>query len=381
MEVVYQGFDGLDFSLQGQISPALEQELEAAKLEAKKQHGAVVLDWKGAKLHVKDSGARGGYSYLVSTGDFGATWFFKKPNVRDPWGVRVSCNSFLLATYGFAEARNKIYELLDLLEVKLKSRGESIGRIDYAVDILAPEFELVPERFVMHSNANRADHWEPLEISTNGKSGRTSSVTVGKMPGQQVIVYDKRAEVISKHKHAWWVIWNAAMQQKGLPPLDHDDPDKSRIWRVEYRTGKKFLKDRWNIRSWADVANRYGDLVSATAQSIRYTNPTSDSNRSRWPDSTLWLKAKAALDTDLFEMRSYAEPCLIKQVHQHEHSELLQRQMTGLLTSKAAINGIDADSLSEFARLTGNEMATAIQSAPEDFAEKLKKAEDRYFVY
>src|SRR5687767_9467875 len=100
MELLYRGFDGLDLSFQGQISAALCTELEAAKEHAQASHAPALVQWNGVNMEVFESGSRGGYAFTASTGRFGATWFFKKPNARDPWGVRVSCASFNLALHG-----------------------------------------------------------------------------------------------------------------------------------------------------------------------------------------------------------------------------------------------------------------------------------------
>lgn len=108
MELLYRGFDGLDLSFQGQISPELCKELEAAKEHAQETHSPTVLFWNGVKMEVSESGARGGYAFTGSTGRYGATWFFKKPNPRDPWGVRVSCASFNLALNGLGGARAEL---------------------------------------------------------------------------------------------------------------------------------------------------------------------------------------------------------------------------------------------------------------------------------
>jgi hypothetical protein len=251
MELLYRGFDGLDVSFQGRISPQLCKELEAAKEHAQESNGPTVLFWNGLKLEVREGGARGGYSFTGSTGPFGATWFFKRPNPRDPWGVRASCNSFNLALNGIGGARAELYETMECLGVALAPEAESISRIDYAMDFLAPQLVLAPEHFVMHSNASWADHSEHPEISVHGRSGRVTSVTVGKMPGRQVIVYDKRAEVIARHKPGWWEIWNAERLRVGQPPLNQDDPTECRVWRVELRAGKHHLNERWGIRTWA----------------------------------------------------------------------------------------------------------------------------------
>jgi hypothetical protein len=194
-------------------------------------------------MTVAESGARNGYAFVTSTGDFGATWFFKKPNIHDSRGVRVSCNSFLLATKGLGGARAEIYAVLDALEIDVLRGGESIGRVDYALDFLAPELVLSADHFIMHSSTGWKRHSDAQEFTENGKPGRVSSVTVGKMPGRQVIVYDKRAEIIAKRKLAWREIWDAGRAAHQLAPLIRNDPQTHAVWLVEIRAGKDDPKE------------------------------------------------------------------------------------------------------------------------------------------
>lgn len=380
IELLYRGFDGLDVSFQGQITIQFADALEAAKAEAQKARRTAQLTYNGVSLSVFEAGARGGYAFSASTGEFGATWFFKRPNIYDPWGVRVSCSSFLLATKGLGGARVSIYSTMVALGIVLRPNAESIGRVDYALDYVAPDFVLWPEHFVMHSNARRADHHEVHEIGVNGRSGRVTSVTVGKMPGRQVIVYDKRAEIIAKRKPAWWEIWDASRARAGLGPLARDRPSDCAVWRVEVRAGKHHLKERWRISSWRDLDARFGDMVATSLDAIRYAVPSSDSNRSRWPDSALWEAVRTASAEDLFEMRNYADPDLIKIVQRDEHDKLLAQQMVGLLTTRAGILGLSATELASFAEAAGGQMAGRIAREPEVFAKKLAEATSRYLI-
>ncbi len=144
----------------------------------------------------------------------------QEAHARDPWGVRIVVGSLFLATQGLGMARAKIDSTLERLGIRYTADQVSVGRTDFCVDILAPDFDLMPENFVIHSHANRADHLTPDDhLRSNGKSGRFTSVTVGKTPGRQVILYDKRREVIDTSKPIWWDIWNHTLERDGLPRL------------------------------------------------------------------------------------------------------------------------------------------------------------------
>ena len=124
------------------------------------------------------------------------------------------------------------------LNLAVPPDGVSIGRVDFAVDILAPEFDLEPEHFIMHARSRRKTFADLEQMQTHGPSGRFKSVTIGKQPGRQVIVYDKRKEVLSKRTVEWPIIWNRNLEKMGLPELDLVDRAKSQVWRVELRMGK-----------------------------------------------------------------------------------------------------------------------------------------------
>jgi hypothetical protein len=379
MLCLYRGFDGLDVSFAARIDYGLCAALEAARSQAQDTRRAAYLTWSGISLEVAESGAKGGYAFRCSTGaELGIVWFFKRPTRGDPWGIRASCRSFGLATKGLGGMRAELYSIMDALGVIPSGEGESIGRVDYAIDLLVPGFQLVPQNFVMHSNTNRADHIEPMSV--NGRSGRVSSVTIGTMPGRQVIVYDKRAEVIAKGKPAWWAIWNSALHQLDRPTLDPSDLEGCSVWRVELRAGKKHLKDGWGIRTWTDLDTRLGNVMSSMLDAIRYALDSGDSNRSRWPDSELWRAVHLEVVDDLFEMRCSIAPDLVKRVQLEAHDQLLAMQMAGLLTTRAALHELVLSDLPSFALSVGKEMSNRVTEAPAHFDEKLTSAKARYDV-
>lgn len=377
MELLYRGFDGLDVSFKGHIPHCLAEEFEKAKAEAAKLRHPSHVRWNGIAFNVSDTGARGGYAFKASTGQFGATWFFKRYSRSDPWGIRVSCNSFFLATSGLGQARTEIYRTLEALGVTLAEQAESIGRVDYCMDFLIPDFELAPDNFVMHSKASRRDEEDPFEKTTNGRSGRVTSVTVGRMPGRQIIVYDKRTEVIARHKPGWWEIWDAQRIKRDCAILDRTNRNANPIWRVEIRAGKRHLKDRWAITTWSDLDARFGDLVVSAIGEIRYCAPSSDNNRARWPKSALWQHVHQAVLEDLFEMTNCADPDLVRQVQIDALNRLLFRQITGSLVTMAGIRGVEINELAAFVARTSEDISAEIELRYEEYHAKLNRAKTR----
>ena len=380
MHIVHRGFDTLILSIEANIPPDLFEYLDAEREKAEEARAPVPVSFGGAEFDLKPYGGNG-YRFILQGGPLEVTWFFKKPNARDPWGVRISVGSTLLATQGLGYARAYLNKTLTRLGIRYTADQVSIARADFCVDVLAPEFELMPENFVIHSHTNRADHRSVEEHDTrsNGKSGRFTSVTVGKMPGRQVIIYDKRREVIDHHKPIWWDIWNANLAAEGLPPLDPTDRSASRVWRVEIRAGKDLLKDRWQIRRWAEFDAQFGDVVAEALQRIRYcTVDPQDTNRARWPNHPLWDLISAETEGDLTEMRSHLPPSQIKHVHRAEHIRLIMAQLTGNAITLAALEGTTEAKLADHMAGMGGRLREAIKADPARAANKLDQAKDRY---
>ncbi|RKQ64138.1 hypothetical protein, partial [Oceanibaculum indicum] len=161
MEIIYQGFDGLDLSVSCNIPHDFADRLERAQEEAQKIKEPALLDHRGVTMKVAETGARGGYAFRCETD--GAIWFFKRPNPNDPWGVRVSLHSRTLALYGLGGARKVLFDTLESLGIPVAGNGVSIGRVDYAIDFLAPGFVLEADHFVTHSRTRRKDHFDGMQ--------------------------------------------------------------------------------------------------------------------------------------------------------------------------------------------------------------------------
>lgn len=378
MIILHRGFDTLILAIKATLPPQLFDRLDAERERAEQDRQDVLVSYNGVDLHLKPHGGNG-YRFIASGGPNGATWFFKKPNAKDPWGIRVNFGSFFLALHGLGAARAHLDHVLDKLGIRYGERDVSISRADFCVDILAPFFELNPEQFVMHSSTGRRDFVTGTDKAVHGRSGRTTSVTVGSVRNRQVIIYDKRAEIIHSGKVHWWHIWNAELREKGLPELDVSDATTSRVWRVEFRAGKDLLKDRWSIRTWTQFFDRFGDLCRETGEVIRYTAPTgADVNRARWPNHLLWELACAEVNGDLTEMRSGCDPIPLKEVHKDQHISTILRNILGCSTTLAALNDVPFHALSDYFKSIADQLGHEVALHPEKSAKQLNDAKNRY---
>ena len=149
LTVLHRGFDTIALSIQSNIGPELFAFLEAEQERAEQEKRDVLVDYNGVQLHLKGHGGHG-YKFIASGGPDGATWFFKKPNSKDKWGIRLSFGSFFLAMHGLGAAKSHCEHVLGRLGVRYKPEDVSIARVDVCVDILAPNFEVIPDHFVMH---------------------------------------------------------------------------------------------------------------------------------------------------------------------------------------------------------------------------------------
>jgi hypothetical protein len=388
--VVHRGFDTLALSIKANIPHGLLDYLDAELKVAADERREVLITYAGLNFQLMPHGGSG-YRFILKGGPDGATWFIKKPNAKDPWGIRLSFGSYFMAMHGLGAAKAHVDLYTAKLGIRFGPDDISISRADYCVDILAPDFELIPDHFVMHSSTGRRDHITPEETVVHGKSGRVTSVTIGGTRNRQVIVYDKRAEVIARGKSYWWDIWNHTIRTcktaengscdvlKGYVTPNPDFARENRVWRVEFRAGKDLLKDRWGIRTWKQFFDLFGDLCREAGQVVRCAEPDGgDPNRARWPNHPLWEIACAEMNCDLTEMRSGADPNPMKEVQREEHIGLIFRNLLGSSITLGALHDTNVDGLEGiFGQLAAN-MTSEVKAAPERAAKQLQDAKDRY---
>lgn len=423
MTILHKGFDTIALSIKAKLTPDFLLFLEGEQNRAKTDNAPVLCTYGGVAFHLKHHGGSG-YQFLLDGGPDGASWAFKHPHPKDPWGIRVNIGSRFLALNGLGRAKAHVEDTLAAWGIRFQGDDVSIARVDFCIDVFAPTFVLEPEQFVMHSGTGRRDHVANPDLAVHGKSGRVTSVTLGKMPNRQVILYDKRAEVIARSKTYWWAIWNQTLRTNGLPQLhyptvqgkhngdaadgnlpyvgiepytgaepyvgtllyadgpatmiDARDPDLSRIWRIEFRAGKNHLKDTWGIRTWAQLFDKFGDLIRHTGEVVRYTAPNGDPNRSRWPNHLLWEIVCAEMNDDLTEMRSGADPNPMKEVHKATHISLIMGQAFGLSVTLGGLRGATYEELPSVIDDLAEAFKETVRQEQEDTAKKLQNAKERY---
>lgn len=385
MLVLHCGFDTVTLSIKASLPEDVHAAFAEAKAQAEETRTVALVEVNGVSLHLEHHGGKG-YAYLASGGPHGANWSFKKPNAKDPWGIRVTLGSELLAAFGLGGARAHMEGILDRLGVTYTEEDVSLARVDVCADILAPHVALDPQNFVMPATTKRRDYLEADKMQVHGTSGQVQSVTAGSPANRQVIIYDKRAEVIAKHKRHWWLIWQRALDGHiargiNLPfhKLDPSNPETSRVLRVELRAGKRLLKDRWGIRTWADLFDKFGDVSRETGEMYRYCDPTpGDTNRARWPNHPLWEIACAEINTDLTEMRSGVEPSALKEVHRETHIGVLARNCLGNAVSHAALHDVKFRDLGGHFGELRDEMSRMVDGNPGHYRKLLRRAKDRY---
>lgn len=376
MTVVHSGFDGLKFTLQTDIPSEFRAALADAKAAAIKTNADCILDLPGLPLAVRRNG---GAAFSAHTGEYGAEWYFLDPENRpanNP-GVTVDFRAFLLATGGFDAAQEHFDTCIKAFGIRHTEAQLRVSRVDFAVDILASWFEPNREALVVPPGT-RIQEYTNLESETHSIGARVSGLRAGAIANRQLAIYDKRAEVIAKGKMGWLKIWNDNLDKSGLPPLDLKSRDQSQVWRFELRMGSKQLRNRWEMRSWSDLRAVIGDALTDFTQRIRYTAPTADSNRARWPAHELWDMVEAVIAADLAAMRSGVVPDEVKDANRTEHMAMLDAQILGLLVSRAAAGGIPADSFDAFLKSHLFTLKDASKAHPLPIDERLAKSAARY---
>lgn len=372
--VVYRNFDGLDVSFKAQLPSDLLEALDGTQRLAKEKRQQLSLQWNGIGLRVAESGASGGYAFRADTGIDGETWLLKRPNQNDPWSISASVKSLALSILGLQGVIARLHDRLSALGMPTTAHDVSVRRLDYAVDFFAPDFVLVPDHFVTHSRVQREEYSEQVHYSV---SRRYTGLRAGHIGARQAAIYDKRADILKKSKDYMWRIYNHARVDAGQPPLDPKTPALSRVWRGEFRVGKKIRGSDFTFTTWEDIFREAPAIFADMAQRFRLAKPSHDSNRSRWPNHPLWDE----LQKDILENFVPLDQSLIssdeaRKIFAHARTEMLQTQILGTTASCVAA-GLSTDDEIKCGKDLLARLSKRISNDEEFFSSKVQAARDR----
>lgn len=379
VEVVHKGFDALDIAFNGYIPEKLSNLLAEKKAEAQENGLPTIISVNGVKMRVFSSvGRGGGYAFRCSTGNTGEIWWFKRPNNKTDWGIFVSVSAIRLACHGLERVRQHLLERLEAFGINYRPGTERINRIDFAVDLLMPEFVLDKDRFVVgHRAATERGYVTPFSNDT--ASSRTTGLTFGKMPGRQVCIYDKRLQIMQVAGKKFWLdVWNRTRAANDKEPLDITDRTTSRVWRVELRLGSRALKKkRYSISGFGTLQKKINFMLRELLRDIRMVRPTGDSNRSRWPWDPLWVQIKEEVRAELFKQRADLPLEYIADLQRNTKAEMLQKQIAGCIITLAGLFETKPEQLPSFVVSTLTNVQERYDDDPIRTRKKLKEAIER----
>jgi len=373
-KLLYQGIDALDIAFQGALRPDVIEYLKTARADAEEADEKQLITFGPGNVdaHVSPHGRKGGYRFVLDTGPEGAQWWLKANLRRDGWNGFVTPKSGMLVTRSLDEVQQEIWETLGRMGFEVT--GHTVNRVDYAMDFATEEFEPSPNQFVAHSNCKTKPHYGSKEIddalpSVVTRGRRVESVTIGKMPGRQIIVYDKRRDSIVKQKLWWFPVWG----------ISKDDNSRE-IWRVEVRAGKKELKEKWNLRTVDELQSSLGDLVRRSLKDVRYVSPSkSDSNVSRRPSHPLWEAVVEALNYDGALVGTGLLPSAVREVQRQIAIKTFKSLILGNAIGLAsALDWTTEETKQLLAGEVAMEISKFLRCFPDDFDKKLRKARARY---
>lgn len=282
------------------------------------------------------------------------------------WNGFVKIRAMSLALKGYEIA---LQDALKALKgIGFEVTAVSMNRVDYAIDVLTPyPIALDPDLVVTHSRRQVKTHFDP--IVTVSQARRVQSLTIGKMPNSQIIIYDKIAEVKAKRNYEWFKIWGIDRAAEDI-----------HIKRVEIRAAKGALMAH-SITSIEALNRRIGLALKRLIAVTRYVVPeSSDSNISRRANHPLWNSITNQLEGGILSCSSAVEPHEIELVRKEAKAQEYTAQILGNAMGLAHCNGISFEHIADVIKpiiddLT--DMQCLGSHKNEVYAKKYARAQDR----
>ena len=396
IDLVYQGIDSLDVAIKGAASNEILIELETARNEAEanpyNQYGTrLVLGPNSRAFVIKAHGKKGGYRYTAVDEMTGSIFSIKNETRPQMWNIFVSTRAHSLLSRGYEGMKMQIDACLAAMQIK--PSDFSVNRIDYALDFLAPAFVLDMKNFVAPKSSKVApyfamdshldDHGDTIHerpsdepVGSVMRGGRFESVTLGKMPGRQIIVYDKTQAAKAQQTPYWFPAW-------GLEP---DNPSH-RVWRVEIRGGRnawKALHGPTGQRSYETIEALFQPFMKRALEAIRYvTNRADVSNVTRADLHPLWEAAQSEIASMPLNPEPPLKPCYVIELMRKQRSAMALAQGFGNLNNYFILQGHAPKEIGKhFASLTTDCAKAYVEEIGRDYhIKKLENVSERQAVF
>lgn len=359
-KVIYTGVDKLEIVFNCYVSQKTLSLLEEAKTVSQEEERLSKTVLNGLPVKVYPTGRAGGFAFQFDTGVDGEVWAVKNSK-KLGWNVSVSIKSSSLAQYGYETVKERLQNRLKKFNIDVIE--ESIGRFDFCVDFLAPDFQLDPLAFSKHSNCKHLSHADGESYSIQGR--RFNAVTIGSMPFKQIQVYDKTLEVNKKGKTEWWEIWG----------LDKEDK-KNKVWRVEFRAGKRHLKDDWDIRSFKDLEEKAGDMFTQLLSDIRMLDTSTDqANITRVKTHSFWKTCLEKIH-NVFEVFGHAKVNVVATTREKTKG-IYSKMICGIASSYSYVKGFEIDEIDKLKEALFEEISDFLHYNQKHYRKTYQKAEER----
>lgn len=250
-------------------------------------------------------GTGSGYPFLIENDAFSIQFGeFNKPNFF------VAFRSYALWQQGAARLHERFLDWAVSLGLS-PYMPERLSRVDFTFDYQIDTLDFDEDSFVSQATKD----------NQHRKNRKVQTFRFGE--GELVLrVYNKVDEIQEKSAKTWFFdLWGC----------------EENVWRIEWQVRKDWLR-RFGIRTFADLAERQGDLLRVLINDHTTLRiKTDDSNRSRWPLHTLWrdLQERVGQMSGLGVIRELDPDALLR-----EREARMAVSVYGYLKRFAALRGI-----------------------------------------
>ncbi len=302
-----------------------------------------------AEMHfaVSPRGHTGGIMYVLSNKSF--VIMLRARGLR--WGVTGRINADALWAEGHVAARRHLTMILEgLSSSKITlSAPPSVTRVDYAYDFSCPTFSQemnvdIVKRLVLTRPAKMQGN---TELELFGAPNRLETLTIGRLPGRQLQLYDKALQIRKFNKDWHLYRWDKCSDWCPTDPIVD-------IWRLEGRLGSDALR-KLPSRVPEYVDDALAILIPDLLRNRRLVAANGDKRLRRRPIHWMWGQALANPPRAV----GWAPHEIPQTAIDDGRYERLIRQMMGEAISAATLHGgaVDATSLDAVLRDIQNGIA------------------------